>query len=197
VNYLAHVFLARQSGEAMVGALMGDFVKGEIDGRYPPDMAFEIRLHRRIDSFTDAHPVVLDAKARFPQGRRRFAGIVLDVFYDHVLSRRWDAHADEPRREVIDRAYVALEVHHPLLPDRLQRVAPWMIAQDWLGSYAELPGVERAVERLSTRLSRDGHLLRDGLQDVRANYDALSEGFDRFFPDLVEFVRESRSGAGG
>src|ERR1043165_6125429 len=49
----------------------------------------EIVVHRRIDRYTDAHPDVVAARALFPDGLRRYAGIVLDVHFDHLLARDW------------------------------------------------------------------------------------------------------------
>lgn len=97
MNYLAHLILADVPGSARLGGLLGDFVQGEVRGRFPVDMACEILLHRKIDRYTDDHPVVRDARQLFVAERRRYAGIVLDVFYDHVLLQRWhDYYAIEP-----------------------------------------------------------------------------------------------------
>ncbi len=196
MNFLAHAFLAQHSDQAMVGALLGDFVKGDDGDRYQPEIAREIRLHRQIDSYTDGHPVVLAGLALFPEGKRRFAGIILDIFYDHRLSQRWGAYSAVGREEFIARFYRALDAHLGLLPDRLAEIAPYIIQQDWLGSYHDYAGVEATVRRVSKRLSRQGDKMRAGLEDLRANYHALAEGFDRFFPDLIHFVDEQRASLG-
>jgi acyl carrier protein phosphodiesterase len=192
MNYLAHIYLARHSDEAMVGAMLGDFVKANGTDLYAPEIAREIILHRHIDSYTDSHPVVQSAKEMFGEGRRRYAGIVLDVFYDHVLSQDWERYCDIPRTELISRFYQALAAHEAILPERLRQIAPRLIQQDWLGAYGELEGVELAVNRLSTRLSRNGHLLREGLADVRTHYAAFARGFGDFFPDLIAYADERR-----
>lgn len=80
MNYLAHLHLGGREPQQLLGSLYGDFVKGSLQGRFPPALEASIRLHRHIDSYTDSHPLVLAALARFPRERRRFAGIVLDVF---------------------------------------------------------------------------------------------------------------------
>jgi acyl carrier protein phosphodiesterase len=193
VNFLAHAFLAQHSDQAMVGALLGDFVKGDDGDTYPPEIAREIRLHRQIDSYTDSHPAVRSGLALFPEGRRRFAGIILDIFYDHRLSRRWSAYSALDRAAFIARFYRALDAHRALLPDRLAEIAPYIIKQDWLGSYHDYAGVEATVRRVSKRLSRQGDRMRAGLEDLRVNYDALADGFDRFFPELIGFVEEQRT----
>lgn len=192
MNYLAHVYLARASDAAMVGALLGDFAKADVTGLYMPEVAREIMLHRQIDSYTDRHRVVQAALALFPQGRRRYAGILLDVFYDHRLSLRWAEYNAEPRAEFIARFYAALNDHRAILPQRLAEIAPYMVSQDWLGRYATMDGVQWAIERISRRLSRNGGLLRAGLEDLHQHYAALAAGFDEFFPELVTFAAQAR-----
>ncbi len=192
MNYLAHLFLARHSGAAMVGGIMGDFVKADVTGRYPTEIAREIQLHRYIDSYTDSHPAVKASAQLFPDGRRRYAGILLDVFYDHLLSLQWPRWCTEPRQSMLDRFYAALAEHEPLLPDRLRAMAPHMVQLNWLNAYDDFTSVEKAIDRISQRLSRNGAALRDGLADLRQHHDAIAAGFDRFFPDLMAFAEARR-----
>ncbi len=193
MNYLAHILLAQHSEEAMLGALLGDFVKANMVGQYPPEVEAEIMMHRKVDVYTDSHPIVKDAVQTFGDGRRRYAGIVLDVFYDHLLAKNWSRYSAVPLDVFVQRFYTALGRHENILPVKLVEAMPRMIAQDWLGSYRDFSGVEVAVNRTSQRLSRNGHLLREGLLDLQANYSALEDGFHLFFPELMQFVKQARS----
>ena len=192
MNYLAHIYLARHSDDAMLGALLGDFVKPHSGEQFSAEMETEILTHRKVDSYTDSHPVVLAGKALFGGPRRRYAGILLDVFYDHLLAVHWTRYADVPFDAFVQRFYRALERRAGVLPQNLARATPFMVKQDWLGSYQQYEGVEIAICRISTRLSRNGDLLRDGLADLKANYDELAHGFHLFFPDLIAFVESRR-----
>lgn len=195
MNWLAHLYLARQSDAAMLGALLGDFAFGSSGlGRFGAVEHREILLHRRIDRFTDTHPEVTALRARFPEGRRRYAGIVLDVYFDHLLASdwpRWDAldpaHA-MPLDAFTARAYAVLRRRHDELPPRLQSIAPRMAADDWLGSYRERASVDRAVTRIATRLSRNGDRLVAGLDDLARIEAEARVAFDRFFPGLAAFA---------
>ena len=89
MNYLAHVHLAEPSAAGRFGALLGDFVKGAPDPELPPSVRRGILMHRRIDAHTDAHPVHRTSRRRFAGPRRRFAGIIVDVAYDHFLASAW------------------------------------------------------------------------------------------------------------
>ena len=48
-----------------------------------------MRLHRLIDSFTDSHPIVRGSVARISEKYHWFSGIIIDIYYDHILAREW------------------------------------------------------------------------------------------------------------
>ena len=187
MNFLAHVYLADGSDDSIVGSLMGDFVKGPLDGRHGDAVTHAIALHRRIDSFTDAHPVVAASRARVSVERRRYAGILVDVFYDHFLARHWDDYSDVALERFTARVYAALRAHHAVLPERLQYMAPRMAAHDWLASYRHLEAVAIALDRMGERLKRGNALLGSAVE-LEANYAAFEADFRAFFPEVVRFV---------
>ena len=192
VNYLAHVLLGEQSPEGFVGALLGDFVKGRLDqheGKWPEGIARGIRLHRAIDRFTDAHPVPRCSRNRFVPPRRRFAGIIVDICYDHFLCLAWSQFSRRPLGEFTDSVYQALSDHREILPPRLAAAAPRMIERNWLGSYCDLERMGRAIDGVSTRV-RGGESMRGAVQDVRAVYSALEGDFHAFFPELASFAAQ-------
>lgn len=186
MNYLAHLYLARHGDDAMLGALLGDFVFG-VSGpdAYPAPIRTEILLHRQIDRYTDAHPSVTTARALFADGRRRYAGIALDVYYDHLLARDWSRWSAIGLDAFTARFYQHLLANHARLPGRLQTIAPLMARHDWLGSYRERDIVDHAVTRIATRLSRNGDKLVDCLDDLRRHEPAIESGFDALMTDLV------------
>ena len=88
VNYLAHLFLAGNEPGDIAGALLGDFVKGRIDETLPPGLRGGISLHRKIDVFTDAHPLTLVSRNRFSGDLRRYAGIIVDLAYESFFGHK-------------------------------------------------------------------------------------------------------------
>jgi acyl carrier protein phosphodiesterase len=191
MNYLAHIYLARHSELAMIGALMGDFARPA--PTMHPILIQEIILHRRIDAFTDSHPAVQQLLTSYETPRRRFAGIFVDIFFDHALSRRWRSFSDTPLDQFIGDFYRALSDHAELLPPPMRAASQLMMAEDWLGSYADPAGVKAVVERVSRRLSRGGQHLRDCNRDMAERDASLMAGFDHFFPELLDFVAEQRN----
>lgn len=183
MNYLAHFYLAEQSSEGLLGSLLGDFVKGRLDDRFPQTVRRGIALHRAIDSFTDAHPLHLESRNRIGGERRRYAGIIIDVCYDHFLCRHWAEYSSESLDRFAARVYDILRQHQDALPDRLRRMVPHMIANDWLGSYAELENVGRALDGIAERIVRSNPLA-GAVIEIEANYGELDGDFQRFFPQL-------------
>jgi acyl carrier protein phosphodiesterase len=186
MNYLAHLHLGGQLPAQLLGSLYGDFVKGRLQGQFSPPIEAAIQLHRSIDRFTDSHPLVGEALSRFSLTRRRYAGIVLDVFFDHCLARDWQRYADQPLEHFTSQVYRVLAAE-PQLPGRLAQIAPYMAADDWLGSYREFGVMEQVLRGISRRLTQP-EALGHAMQELRTLYEPLSEDFRLFYPELQKFA---------
>ncbi|MQM36764.1 Acyl carrier protein phosphodiesterase [wastewater metagenome] len=192
MNFLAHAYLAGDDDPAfLAGNLMGDFVRGTPDPALPAAVRAGIRLHRRVDAFTDRHPVVRDARRRFPPPHRRAAGIILDMAFDHFLARDWASHHPTALPTFTRGAYTALERQGRHLPPRLAAILPRMRDGDWLAAYADFDSTVAALERMAARLSRRREMLRGAGPTLTALYPALEADFHAFFPALVDFVRDA------
>ncbi|RAI72424.1 ACP phosphodiesterase [Pseudomonas fluorescens] len=187
MNYLAHLHLGGQRPGQLLGSLYGDFVKGRLQGQFAPEIEGAIQLHRSIDVFTDRHPLVDVALSRFSLTRRRYAGIVLDVFFDHCLARDWALYADRPLALFTSDVYRVLSSERQL-PGRLAQIAPHMVANDWLGSYQEFEVLEQVLRGISRRLTRPEELA-GAMQELRRLYEPLSEDFRLFYPQLQDFAQ--------
>ena len=184
VNFLAHLYLSPPLPEAWLGSLLGDFVKGPVEAAgVGPAVADAIRLHRAVDRFTDAHATVLAAKARFAPGARRFAGVVLDVAFDHFLARDWQRHHHLPLERFASQVYAALQRAPQPLPERFTGMLPHMVSQDWLVSYREPAGAQQALQGMSRRLTRGTGLLA-AAAELHARYSEIEADFHCFFPAL-------------
>lgn len=190
MNYLAHLHLGGQRPGQLLGSLYGDFVKGRLQGQFDPEVEAAIALHRRIDVFTDRHPLVDIALGRFNETRRRYAGIVLDVFFDHCLARDWTLYADRPLEQFTADVYQVLSRERQL-PERLAKIAPHMVANDWLGSYREFAVLEQVLRGISRRLTRPEELA-GAMAELRRLYEPLSEDFSLFYPQLQDFAQNTR-----
>jgi acyl carrier protein phosphodiesterase len=196
MNYLAHALLSSHSPAAIVGGLLGDFVKGSVPAYYDAEIRAAILMHRAIDRYTDAHELHRASRALVSPERRRFAGILVDVFYDHFLVRHWTRFSAQPLSEFTQSIYAALQSRHGSLPERLQSILPHMAGDDWLGSYGDLDAVHAALHGIARRFSRfpRAAVLLDGIEELENNYTALEQQFLEFFPQVERFAREQVGG---
>ena len=168
---------------------MGDFFK-YLDGKQLPEPILSgIKNHRRVDKFTDSHPVVSELKSLFTPARRRFAGIILDVAFDHFLSRNWKKFCKEEHGIFIQYSYDCLSEGLEYMPDRMRHAVHYMVKENWLLSYSKLSGVDRTLNRISHRM-RFENSLSNSIEEVVDNFQAIEKGFLAFYPELIRHTQE-------
>ncbi len=196
MNHLAHARLAGPEPLDVAANLMGDFVRGRLGGRFPPRVAAGLRLHRAVDAFTDAHPLHRQSRERLAPPYRRFAPILVDIYYDHFLALHFRRFHDQALEQFSAGVYDALDHHQDLLPEPLRRLVPIWRRRDLLASYAELDVIDEVFAGLSRRLTRDNPVDRGG-DPLRREYEAFEADFLAFFPELLAFARGERDGLAG
>ena len=188
MNYLAHLFLAGDTAESLIGNLAGDFVKGAIRGS---DAISEgIRHHRRVDAFTDSHPSVAAFRRVLIPDHGHYARVIADVFFDHFLANSWPRYRDEPLEVFVSRVHATIDPYADALPGRLRLVYPYMRDQQWLLSYRHVDGIRITLTNLSRRLSRKPQL-ETATRHLLDSRRELERRFHDFFPDLVAFSDRS------
>lgn len=195
MNYLAHVTLCEPTSEARLGALLGDFGRGLEVERLTPTMRFALEEHRAIDRWFDTHALVREQRLRFPKHLQRFAGILLDVFSDHVLVRHWETLVDVPLSEVTSSLYASFTTHKGVLPPRLARIAPSMVEHDWLASYGDPANVERALRGLARRMRRETPII-EGIDELERRGDEIEAFLLELWPQVRAWTIERRAELG-
>lgn len=188
MNYLAHLFLAQRNPYSLVGNLMGDFIRDVDINRLPHAIAQGVKNHKAVDRFTDTHEVLVELKAGFTR-RRRYAGIIIDVVFDYFLIKHWDHYSREVRADFIAYCYDSLLTLKHTMPQRMRHRMLWMVQQDLLNSYAGLEGIADALNGISMRM-RFENQLQGAIEDVVDQYEALENGFLRFFKDLCQHIHQ-------
>ncbi|MBK9975161.1 MAG: DUF479 domain-containing protein [Planctomycetes bacterium] len=183
MNYLAHLVLADETPQSLIGNLAGDFLQGIDPEQIHPLLRPGIERHRIVDRYTDAHATVAQSRARLDGHWRFFGRVLVDVFYDHFLAAGFERFCGQPLSKFAATVYTALERGADLLPPRLARAAPVMIQHDWLQAYAHIEGIEEILGRMARR-TRHGSNLAQAVVDLRREYAALSADFESFFPAL-------------
>ncbi len=196
LNFLAHLHLADPEPGLLLGGIAADFTRPAELAALPPKVQEGVRLHRLIDSFTDSHPVVRGSVARIAEKYHWFSGIIIDIYYDHILAREWIRYSLETLDNFAIRMYGTLE---PLLAEAPSEAAGfirWMIDDNRLVRYSTREGIEDTLARLSrritTRMPRNAVRLDLAMPLLVANDSFLAADFHAFYPELREFAKRAR-----
>lgn len=188
MNFLAHSYLSF-SEEQLVGNMIADFVKNRDVARLPESIQKGIKLHRAIDTFTDAHPLIHEAKAPFRPLVRLYSGAFVDVAFDYFLANDTTENSQREWQEHSQRVYAVLRRYEEFLPEVFKKVLDKMQQDDWLYNYRNEWGIEysfRNVVNKAQFLDKTINVFPAFL----ANKDFLREKYEIFFPEIKSFVQD-------
>ena len=189
MNYLAHMRLAGDDPECLVGNFLGDFVKGRLsEDCYSPGIRRGIVMHRRIDAWTDSHEITRKCARLISPGRRRWSRVIIDIFYDHLLAVNWERYSDERLRDFLDRAYGIVLGASDIFPESAAARITAIIEGGWIEKYRSVSGLGLVFEGMSRRVRRENPL-SGSERELVAHYDEMNEHFNRFFPEVLEYAR--------
>ncbi|XOV91476.1 MAG: ACP phosphodiesterase [Bacteroidota bacterium] len=189
MNFLAHIYLSGKNDEIIIGNFIGDFVKGNQFESFEDSIRQGIQLHREIDQYTDNHPVVLESKKRLWEKYHHYSPVIVDVYYDHFLSKYWSNYHQTPLKDFTGETYQMLEQNLTKIPERAKRMLTYMKQGDWLYNYQYIEGIRQALTGMSRRTSFKSRLeLAHG--DLEKNYESFKEEFELFFPQLIQHSKD-------
>ncbi|MFS1702538.1 ACP phosphodiesterase [Alteromonas sp. AMM-1] len=188
MNYLAHLFLAQPHPDSYFGNLLGDFRRGVNVEQYDVAVQAGLANHILVDKFTDAHQSVILARQLVSPVRRRFAGIMLDICFDHFLLRHWNTFSAESLASFSQRVYTGLAERHEHMPPPMQRMVGSMLNHKWLAGYDYILQLEAVLDRTASRI-RFRHQFYGSIVEVKANYAAFEAAFLALFPALIAHVK--------
>jgi acyl carrier protein phosphodiesterase len=196
VNFLAHLVLAPQTPEGLIGSIAPDMIQGPLPSDLHDAVASAAKEHHQVDRFTDAHAAFGQTRQRLGEVvDTRLSGILADVLYDHILARDWDRWRGEPLADYLEQAEHSLLGALPYVPARMQMIVRKMIDEQWLASYATVAGIRARLETMSQRLTRrlDRPMsLTISERDLADLDKGLTQDFTMFWPDLLAHVEQCR-----
>lgn len=195
MNFLAHALLAGEDPALIVGGVVGDWIKGGLPGSLPGDLARGVSLHRAIDTHAESHPAFNLSRTRVSAPRRRYAGVLVDVFYDHLLARHWSDLHHQPLRVFCSDVYRHIEGRIHDLPAAAHPALRMMAREDWLMSYAEMDGIADVLARMSRR-ARQPNPLSGGEQELLADFEGYACDFHAWLADTRSFCEQWRGAIG-
>ena len=193
MNLLAHALLATPTVESIVGNFAADFIPVREVDMLPEGIRRGVMQHRHIDGFTDRHAIVQHSIQCLSTKWGWFSGIIIDVYYDHLLSIAWDQYCKIPLYEFVELIHKALNSCMPSLPETTQRTMQWFIENNQLMNYARLDGIESALagisRRIAQRIPQRAVDLSLAMSDLHDAHPILMQHFHRFFPQVQEYTR--------
>ena len=188
MNFLAHIYLSGDNDLVKLGNFMADGIHGKAED-FPLEVQKGIILHRAIDSYTDVHPVFRQGTKRLHPVYHHYAGVIMDIFYDHFLAKNWAKYHDSSLEDYAASFYKILEDNYTILTDRTKGMMPHMIQYNWLASYATIEGIGRILAQMDHRTKhRSG--MKDSVKELVEYYTVFENEFTEFFEDLMNFVKE-------
>jgi len=167
----------------MSGAILGDLVRGQDFTAYPASIALGIRLHRRVDTLTDRHPVILDAIQQFEPAGRRYAPVLIDLVADFCLARAWAELHSDPLDTFTQYAATQVSADGPWFDHAGGRRPEALSFAQLLRSYASEGGINTAITRTARRLRRPEPMI-DAAHDWRRISDHLQPSITEFALDV-------------
>ena len=189
MNFLAHIYLSGDNKAVTIGNFIADGIRGKDYKKFPKDIQTGILLHRHIDTFTDTHTTVRQSTKRLHKNYSHYSGVIVDILYDHFLAKNWKFYCDTPLDIYIDGFYNTLEDNFSILPIRVQKMMPYMIANNWLLSYASIDGIAKVLEGMNRR-TKNRSKMNLAVNELEEYYKEFEIEFTLFFKELTVFSQQ-------
>ncbi len=186
MNFLAHIYLSGADESVTIGNFIADGIKGKKYLEYPKRIQKGILLHRAIDSYTDKHPTVRQSTARLHENYGHYSGVIVDILYDHYLAKNWKQYHSQPLDEYVQDFYELLRSSFEILPTRIQRMMPYMMSDNWLLSYATVPGISNILDQMNIR-TKGVSKMNFAVLELEQYYAEFETEFTSFFAELMAF----------
>jgi len=195
VNFLAHCLIGAHAGRGnrgpalVAGGFLGDFIKGSIPADMPTDLALGVRLHRRVDAYSNSQPDIRMSCTRFPSELRRIAPILVDIICDHLLARRWNEFHGDSLTGFTSSAYHQVAEHGDWLPESGHRFLEYARGNDLFARYDDWSVTSGAMRSITRRLGRS-ELNEVMEREIPPLLEALETDFLRYFPDILDHASD-------
>jgi len=185
MNFLAHIYLSGENDLIKIGNFMADGIRGKQFEHFPEDVQKGIILHRFIDTYTDSHDIFRQSTKRLHDKYHHYAGVIVDILYDHFLAKNWEKYSDEKLDRFVNRFYRALHENYPILTERTQDLMPTMIRENWLWSYHSVDGIQHILTQMDRR-SKNQSKMQFATQELKEFYSEFESEFGLFFEDIKQ-----------
>ncbi|WP_343707061.1 ACP phosphodiesterase [Flavobacterium sp.] len=189
MNFLAHIYLSGDNDLIKIGNFMADGIRGKQFEHFPEDVQKGILLHRFIDTYTDSHDIFRKSTKRLHERYHHYAGVIVDIVYDHFLAKNWAQYSDEELGLFVKRFYHSLHDNYDILTEKTQGLMPYMIERNWLLSYRTTEGIQNILTQMDRR-SKNVSQMQFAVEELTEFYDEFEEEFTLFFEEMRAQAKE-------
>lgn len=188
MNFLAHLFLSENNTNIMIGNFIADHIKGNQFSHFDEEIQQGILLHREIDTFTDAHPIVRKSKRRLHKRYGHYGGVIIDIFYDYFLAKNWIQYSEIPLALFTSAIYKLFQNKSSELPVKSQNFINYMIEYNILYNYQFKNGIAKVLSGMNQR-TKGKSQMNLAIEDLELLQSELEDDFTLFFRDLQVFTK--------
>ena len=188
MNFLAHVYLSNDNFSLAVGNLIADRVKGKDLTDFSPMIQKGILLHRKIDVFTDYHPLFKECVSLLFPIYRHYSRVIIDMYFDHFLASNWDKYHSKNLKVFSNEFYVALKIESENFPENIKNFSKTLIFYNWFDSYKTITGLELILTQMEQR-TRFPSKLSASTKQLKENYTYFHNRFSSFMEEVIDFTK--------
>lgn len=189
MNFLAHIYLSFGDKEVTIGNFIADSIRGNKYHHLPERVQQGIFLHREIDTFTDSHEIPRKSSKRLHKNYSHYSRVIVDIFYDHFLAKNWYKYSTTPLSIFVDDFYDLLEENYEMLPEGVQRMMPYMLADNWIFNYSKMDGIGKVLNGMNRR-TKNKSKMNYAILDLENHYQEFEAEFTLFFDELITFSKQ-------
>ncbi|SHM91580.1 acyl carrier protein phosphodiesterase [Flavobacterium saccharophilum] len=189
MNFLAHIYLSGDNDLIKIGNFMADGIRGKQFEHFPEEVQKGIILHRFIDTYTDSHDVFRQSTKRLHEKYHHYAGVIVDIVYDHFLAKNWSNYSDEKLEDFINRFYNSLHTNYDILTEKTQDLMPYMIERNWLLSYRTVDGIHQILTQMDRR-SKNLSKMQFASEELKEFYAEFEQEFTTFFVEIQHQAKQ-------
>ena len=187
MNYLGHASFSGLNPNILIGNMLGDFVKGKNYTKYPAEIAQGIQYHRLIDEYTDNHKSIKAATKILREDGVRYAGVFIDIFFDHFLANDTNFYASEQDLQVFTEDVLQkLSGARDIMSPQMKEFFGYMIRYNWLYHYRSKIGIEKTIVSFMKRYPRLGDS-EPTLFSLFNNIELLRPHYQQFIGDISDW----------
>ena len=189
MNYLGHLFLSGPDPAILLGNFIGDFIKPKDLGFLTKEVQLGVEVHRKIDTYTDRHKDFRLGVSRLRSQHQKYAPVVLDILYDHLLALHWNELSDQSLEDFCAWVYQVFEEQQFELPPKTNAQVEGLLKHKYLESYGSIKGLDYVLTRMDKRAHFPSNFIK-GRTDLYQNMELFTNEFKRFIIDVKAYCEQ-------